>query len=100
VGLKRWLGLDPSAPIKAVDPDAIVAVATLPLWQTPLVVKGLEAEDIVATFHETSAELAPRARKLLGIPAARIYVFQRDRARAIELITALVDDPQGVRLNP
>jgi len=83
--LQRLFGLDKLRDAKPLDPSTVVHVATLPLWQTPLVVKGLEQRNIVATF----AEMSSPKYTMVGIPTARIYVVQRDRAAAERIISEL-----------
>lgn len=67
------------------DPESVVWVATVALWQAPLIVHGLEEQRIKAVFAETSS----RRLTLGGAPAARIYVHQRHRAEAEEIIVDL-----------
>jgi hypothetical protein len=83
--LQRLFGMDQARDARPVDPAAVVHVATLPLWQTPLIVKGLEQRNITATF----AEMSSPKYTMVGIPTARIYVFQRDRAVAERIIAEL-----------
>ena len=91
--LQRLFGMDePRAP-KPIDPTTVVHVATLPLWQTPLVVKGLEQRNITATF----AEMSSPKYTMIGIPTARIYVLQRDRAIAERIIAELTANPASSR---
>jgi len=91
--LQRLFGMDePRAP-KPIDPTTVVHVATLPLWQTPLVVKGLEQRNITATF----AEMSSPKYTMIGIPTARIYVVQRDRAVAERIISELTANPASSR---
>jgi hypothetical protein len=62
--LQRLFGMDKPRAAGSVDgpidPATVVHIATLPLWQTPLIVKGLEQRNIVATFAEMSSELTVR----------------------------------------
>ena len=67
------------------DPESVVWVATVALWQAPLIVHGLAEQRIKAVFAETSS----RRLTLGGAPAARIYVHQRHRAEAEEIIVDL-----------
>jgi hypothetical protein len=64
------------------DPDQVVWVATVALWQAPLVVHALDEADIRATF----AESASRRAVIGGMPAARLYVLQAHRAAAERII--------------
>jgi len=81
--LRRLLGLDRAA--REPDPHDVVWVATVALWQAPLVVHGLAEQRIKATFAETSS------RRMIygGAPAARIYVHQVHRAEAEQIILDL-----------
>jgi hypothetical protein len=69
------------------DPEAVVWVATVALWQAPLIVHGLAEQRIKATFAESSS------RRMIygGAPAARIYVHQVNRAEAERIIVDLTD---------
>lgn len=91
--LQRMFGLDKPRDAKPIDPTTVVHVATLPLWQTPLIVKGLEQRNITATF----AEMSSPKYTMIGIPTARIYVFQRDRAVAERIIAELTARPASSR---
>ena len=64
------------------DPDAVVWVATVALWQAPLVVHELGEQRIKATFVENSS----RSLIFGGAPAARIYVHQLHREEAERII--------------
>ena len=81
--LRRLIGLD-QMPIVGgeADVDAVVWVATVALWQAPLVVHELAEQGIQATYAESSS------RSLIygGAPAARIYVHQINRATAERII--------------
>ena len=57
-------------------------MATVALWQAPLIVHELAEQRIKATFAESSS------RSLIygGAPAARLYVLQADRAAAERVI--------------
>ncbi|MCU1392806.1 MAG: hypothetical protein JWM34_1234 [Ilumatobacteraceae bacterium] len=68
-----------------VDPDSVVHVATLPLWQAPLIVVGLEEAGIKATFAEISS---PRAA-MSGQINARVFVVERDRVAAEAIVAEL-----------
>ena len=92
--LQRLFGMDSTRDAKPIDPTTVVHVATLPFWQTPLIVKGLEQKGIVATF----AEMSSPKYTMIGIPTARIYVVQRDRAVAERIIAELTArDPDAPR---
>ena len=91
--LQRLFGMDAPREAKPTDPSAVVHVATLPLWQTPLIVKGLEQKGITATF----AEMSSPKYTMIGIPTARIYVVQRDRAVAERIIAELTAREPGTR---
>ena len=77
--LPRLLGVgeDAEGP-DACDSEAVVWVATVALWQAPLILHALTKKRIKATFAESSS------RRMIygGAPAARIYVHQVHRARA------------------
>ena len=90
--LRRLFGLDDRGgePDRG-DPDGIVWVATVALWQAPLVVHGLAEEGVDATFTESSA----RRMTYGGAPAARIYVHQVDRAHAERIILDLTRTGPG-----
>ena len=79
--LQRLFGLDRPDTTER-DPDAVVLVAALPLWQTPLIVTGLEQRGITATFAEMPAHRRPNA-------TGEIYVRERDRAAAEAIIALL-----------
>jgi hypothetical protein len=82
--LRRWLGPDePQTP----DADQVIELTTLPLWQTPMMVAALADIDIRATFVETAMPI--HSKLYFGQPVARIFVRQRDRARAQALVTHL-----------
>src|SRR3954447_19937108 len=87
-GVVRWLrrlfGADDPGAIGRgeSDPLAVVWVATVALWQAPLVVHELNDHGIDATFAESSS----RRMLLGGGPAARIYVHQLHRAEAERII--------------
>jgi len=68
------------------DPSEVVWVATVALWQAPLMVHGLEEQRIRATIAESSS----RRGIVGGFPAARIYVEQRHRSDAERIITDLI----------
>jgi hypothetical protein len=89
--LRRLLGKDAEGP-DARDSEAVVWVATVALWQAPLIVHALTEERIRATFAESSS------RRMIygGAPAARIYVHQVHRAKAEQIIT----DPTRVEPHP
>ena len=88
--LQRLFGLgreeDPS---DATDPDSVVWVANLPLWQAPLIVTGLKEHDIVATFAEVSTSRSS-AR-------ADLYARERDRATAQAIVAKLTASKPGSR---
>lgn len=69
----------------APDPEGVVWVATVALWQAPLIVHELTEQRIKATFAESSA------RRMIygGAPAARIYVHHVNRAKAERIIVDL-----------
>lgn len=79
--LQRLFGLDRTGADDR-DPDAVVNIATLPLWQTPLIVTGLEQRGITASFAEISA-----VRRLNA--TGEIYVRERDRIAAEAIIAEL-----------
>jgi len=80
--LQRLFGLSRAEdPSDTPDPDTIVWVANLPLWQAPLIVTGLREHDIVATFAEVSTARSS-AR-------ADVYVRERDRPTAAAIIAKL-----------
>ena len=91
--LQRLFGMDEPRVAKPIDPATVVHIATLPLWQTPLIVKGLEQRNITATF----AEMSSPKYTMIGIPTARIYVVQRDRAVAERIIAELTAHPPSSR---
>ena len=91
--LQRFFGMDAPDDSRRVDPLAVVHVATLPLWQTPLIVKGLEQEGIEATF----AEMSSPKFTMVGIPTAHVYVVERDRVAAETLIAELTAREPGSR---
>lgn len=79
--LQRLFGSDrPDTTVR--DPDSVVLVAALPLWQTPLIVTGLEQRGITATFADVSSHRRANA-------TAEIYVRERDRAAAEAIIALL-----------
>ena len=73
------------------DVHDVVWVATVALWQAPLVVHELAEQRIKATFAESSS------RSLIygGAPATRIYVDQIDRAAAERIILEVTDTRQA-----
>ena len=77
--LQRLFGMD-RPDTEEHDPDEVVWVASLPLWQTPLIVTGLEQRGITATFADMPNHRRPNA-------TGEIYVRERDR-RAAEVIIA------------
>ena len=83
--LQHVFGMDSPQPVETPDPDSVVHVATLPLWQTPMIITGLEQQGIRASFAEMSSPKNTGA----GIPTARVYVVQRDRAAAEAIIADL-----------
>ncbi|MCU1400460.1 MAG: hypothetical protein JWN62_3569 [Acidimicrobiales bacterium] len=83
--VRRLYGMDKPVPPEVVPEDRVVHVATLPLWQAPLIVIGLEQQGINATFAEVSS---PRAA-LSGRINARVFVVERDRIAAEEVIADL-----------
>ena len=87
--LRRLFGMDRPADESDADPDEVVWVATVALWQAPLVVHGLAEQRIRATFAESSS----RRGIIGGLPAARIYVTQRHRSRAEHVIADLTGTP-------
>jgi len=89
--LQRLFGLGRAEdPSDAKDPDSVVWVANLPLWQAPLIVTGLKEHDIVATFAEVSTARSS-AR-------ADVYVRERDRVSADGIIAKLTATKPGSRL--
>ena len=91
--LQRLFGMGEPRGAKPLDPGAVIHIATLPLWQTPLIVKGLEQRNITATF----AEMSSPKYTMVGIPTARIYVVQRDRAVAERIVAELTANPATSR---
>jgi hypothetical protein len=87
--LQRLFGLGAPADADSVDPDTVVWVANLPLWQAPLIVAGLQEHDIVATFAEVSTARSS-AR-------ADLYARQRDRAAAEAIVAKLTAQKSGSR---
>ena len=85
--LQRLFGLDRPGPAE-VDPGNVVHVATLPLWQAPLIVMGLEEQGIRATF----AEMTSPKTAISGRITARVFVVERDRILAEEIIAELTAD--------
>ena len=57
----------------------------VPLWQAPMILAGLDDLDITGTFAESS----PGRMTMGGPPAARIYVFERDREAAERFIAEI-----------
>lgn len=81
--LRRLFQMDRPIADSDPNPDDVVWVATVALWQAPLIVHELAQVEIAATFAESSS----RRAIVGGFPAARIYVRQADRIRAERLIT-------------
>lgn len=79
--LQRMFGMDRADDVE-VDPDAVVHIATLLLWQTPLIIAGLEQRGITATFAEMPAHRRPN-------PTGEVYVRERDRVSAEAIIAEL-----------
>jgi hypothetical protein len=85
---RRLLGLEATAgDDRQPGPDDVVWVATVALWQAPLVVHALTEQRIRATFAESSS------RRMIygGAPAARIYVHQVNRAEAERIIIDITE---------
>ena len=80
--LRRLIGPETPRPADEPGADDVVWVATVALWQAPLVVHELGEQRITATFAESSS------RSLIygGAPAARVYVHQINRAAAERII--------------
>ncbi|MEO6122541.1 MAG: hypothetical protein ABIR32_02450 [Ilumatobacteraceae bacterium] len=89
--LRRTFRLYRPAEEAEPEPDEVVWVATVALWQAPLIVHGLREQRIRATFAESSA----RRWIVGGLPAARIYVEHRHRSGAERIITELTSRSDG-----
>lgn len=83
--LRKLYRLDKVRAEMPPDPDKVIDVAVLALWQTPMVITALAEQGIHATFAEESL---PK-HGMIGIPTAHIYVMEPDRARAQRLIREL-----------
>jgi hypothetical protein len=90
--LRRLLGSDRTSSEIPDDSDHAVLAGTVPLWQAPLIIDGLAERDIKATYAETSGR---RGVILGGLPSARVYVIDRDRAAAADFIAEMIDPDQA-----
>ena len=86
--LRRLFQMDRPTEELDPDPDEVVWVATVALWQAPLVVHELTQQRIRATFAESSS----RRAIVGGFPAARIYVTGRHRIHAERIIAELTSN--------
>jgi hypothetical protein len=88
MGVLRWVfGKHPPRP---VDPDRTCEAAWLPLWQAQLVLHELWEREVPAAMSEDfTSHLRGGARE----PMARIFVLERRRAQAEEIIGAVLGYP-------
>ena len=92
MGLRAWL-IDKLGGAEPVgDPERVVEVAVVDLWQSQLLVTALRERGIAAESVQEHSVVQPRDRLL---PQARILVQAGQRAEAIEIIDAVTTGQYG-----
>lgn len=75
------------------DPDAIVEVGLVDLWQSELLRTALSGEGIASqAVHEASAQANPQYLR----PMARLLVARRDYRRAFDVVARVQRGDTGV----
>ena len=94
VGFRDWLVRRLGGDALVGDPDGIVEVGLVELWQSELVRSALREAGIAAeTVHEASAHTGgPQHIR----PMSRVLAARRDYRRAVEVVTRVQHgDPSG-----
>jgi len=92
MGVRTWLidKLGGDEPVG--DPERVVEVAVVDLWQSQLLVTALRERGIAAESVQEHSVMQPRERLL---PQARILVQAGQRAEAIDIIDAVTTGQYG-----
>ena len=93
MGVREWLFRRLGGDEIVGDPDAVVEVALVELWQSEMLRKALAEERIASeAVHEASAQANPQYLR----PMARLLVARRDYRRAHEVIARVQRGDTGV----